>query len=353
MTGSIPTLVMDLFFSIVFIVVMFFYNAKLSLITLSVLLLLAGFSLLVTPIFKRRLYHKVTCGAEVQSYLAESINAIHAVKSLAIEPHLNHKWEGILASYVKASFDSTILENMVSNTVQFIQKISSLAILWFGARLVMDGTLTVGQMIAFQMIAGRVNDPVLRLADTWQDFQQARLSIERLGDILNRPLESAFNPNRTLLPPIKGQVVIEKLFFRYHNDDPLILEEVNLDVQQGSTIGIIGRSGSGKSTLVKLIQRLYIPERGRILIDGIDLAQAQPAWLRRQIGVVLQENFLFNSSIRDNIAVADPGAPMDRVVQAAKLAGAHEFILELPKGYDTNVGVCSRWHKNSGYNRRN
>jgi len=338
LTGSALTVVLDLCFASVFIIVMFFYSVTLSLITLASLPLFIGLSLLVTPIFRRRLNHRFACGSEMQSYLVETITGIHTVKSLALEPQLNHKWEGILANYVKASFNTTILGNMASKTAQYIQKVASLSILWYGAHMVMDGTLTVGQLIAFQMLAGRVSDPVLRLANTWQDFQQIRLSIERLGDILNCSREPAFNPNRTLLPPIKGHVALENLAFRYRSDGPIVLEGVNLDVQPGTTIGIVGRSGSGKSTLTKLIQRLYIPERGRILIDGIDLAQVEPAWLRRQIGVVLQENFLFNGSVRENIAAVDPGATMERVIQAATLAGAHEFILELPEGYDTSVG---------------
>lgn len=338
LTGSTLTVVLDLFFATVFVIVMFFYSVTLSLITLAALPLFIGLSLVVTPIFKRRLNHKFACGSEMQSYLVESITGINTVKSLAIEPQFNHKWEGILSNYVKASFKTTILGNLASNSAQLIQKISSLAILWFGAHLVMDGTLTVGQLIAFQMLSGRVIDPVLRLANTWQEFQQVRLSIERLGDILNCPREPAFNPNRTLLPPIQGHVMLENLSFRYRSDGPVILDGLNLVVKPGTTVGIVGRSGSGKSTLTKLIQRLYIPERGRVLIDGVDLAQVEPAWLRRQIGVVLQENFLFNGSVRDNIAAVDPGAPMERIVQAAKLAGAHEFILELPEGYDTSVG---------------
>ncbi|HBS58920.1 MAG TPA: type I secretion system permease/ATPase [Firmicutes bacterium] len=337
-TGSTLTVVLDLFFAIVFIVAMFFYSVSLSFITLASLPIFVTLSVIVTPLFKERLNHKFACGSEVQSYLVESITGMHTVKSLAIEPQLNHKWEGILANYVKASFKTTILGNVASNIAQYIQKIATLAILWYGAHLVMDGKLTVGQLIAFQMLAGRVTDPVLRLANLWQDFQQVRLSIERLGDILNCPREPVFNPNRTLLPPIKGQVTIENLAFRYRIDGPLALDGINLNIRPGTTVGIVGRSGSGKSTLTKLIQRLYIPERGRILIDGVDLAQVEPAWLRRQIGVVLQENFLFNGSVRENIAAVDPGAPMDRIVQVAKLAGAHEFILELTEGYDTNVG---------------
>jgi subfamily B ATP-binding cassette protein HlyB/CyaB len=338
LTGSALTVVLDLFFATVFIIAMFFYSVTLSLITLAALPFFVGLSLLVTPLLKQRLNHKFACGAEVQSYLVESITGIHTVKSLAIEPQLNHKWEGLMANYVKASFKTSILGNMANTTAQFIQKISTLSILWFGAHLVMDGKLTVGQLIAFQMLAGRVTDPVLRLANLWQDFQQVRLSIERLGDVLNCPREPGFNPNRTLLPPIKGQVTLENLSFRYRNEGPLILDRINVTIEPGTTVGIVGRSGSGKSTLTKLIQRLYIPENGRMLIDGVDLAQVEPAWLRRQIGVVLQENFLFNGSIRENIAAVDPGAPMERIIQAAKLAGAHEFILELPEGYDTNVG---------------
>ncbi|GHT01370.1 hypothetical protein AGMMS50276_29230 [Synergistales bacterium] len=193
--------------------------------------------------------------------------------------------------------------------------------------------MSVGQLIAFQMLSGRVAEPVLRLASLWQDFQQVRLSLERLGDVLNFPAEPDVSPGRTTLGAIKGNVTIENLTFRYRLDTPPILENINLSVPAGTTVGIVGRSGSGKSTLTKLLQRLYIAERGRILIDGVDLTNVDPAWLRRQIGVVLQENFLFNGSVRENIATMDSGSPMEKVIAAAKMAGAHEFIsLELILG---------------------
>jgi subfamily B ATP-binding cassette protein HlyB/CyaB len=188
------------------------------------------------------------------------------------------------------------------------------------------------------MIAGRVSAPILKLVQLWQDFQQAGISIERLGDILNMPAEPSHNPNRTSLPKIKGQIEIDHVTFRYQPDRPEILKDLSLSVKAGEVIGIVGRSGSGKSTLTKLIQRLYVPESGRVLVDGVDVAQVEPAWLRRQIGVVLQENILFNRSVKENIALSDPSLPMSAVMQAAKLAGAHEFILELPDGYDTVVG---------------
>ena len=186
--------------------------------------------------------------------------------------------------------------------------------------------------------SGRVTEPILRLATLWQDFQQVRLSIERLGDILNFPAEPDSSPGRSSSGRIQGKVEFENVGFRYRLDGPPVLEEIRLTVEPGSTVGIVGRSGSGKSTLTKLVQRFYVPTVGRLMIDGVDLAQVDPAWLRRQTGVVLQENFLFAGSVRDNIAAVDTAASLDRVIAAAKLAGAHDFILELPEGYDTQVG---------------
>ena len=211
-----------------------------------------------------------------------------------------------------------------------------MAILFFGARLVIEGELTVGQLIAFNMLSSQVAAPILRLAQLWQDFQQVGISVERLGDILNTRTEMP--GSRMALPAIQGRVTFDNVGFRYRPDTAEVLAGIDLDISAGEVIGIVGRSGSGKSTLTKLVQRLYVPERGRVLIDGHDLALADPAWLRRQLGVVLQENFLFNRSIRENIALGDPGMPLERVVHAAELAGAHEFILQLPEGYDTRVG---------------
>ena len=210
--------------------------------------------------------------------------------------------------------------------------------LYFGAYLVIEGKLTVGELVAFNMLAGRVAQPILRLAQIWQDFQQARVSVRRLGDILNAVPEPTFKPGRTALPAIRGAVTFDHVTFRYRLDRPEVLKDVTLQVPPGQVLGIVGPSGSGKSTLTKLVQRLYVPESGRVLIDGTDIGMVDVAWLRRQIGVVLQENVLFNRSIRDNIALGDPSWPMERVVAAAQLAGAHDFILELPEGYDAVVG---------------
>jgi subfamily B ATP-binding cassette protein HlyB/CyaB len=230
------------------------------------------------------------------------------------------------------------LGDIASQTVQLVSKLVTAGVLFFGAKLVIDGSLTVGELVAFNILAGRVSAPVLRLAQIWQDFHQAKLSVDRLGDILNTPAEPILNPARAALPPIRGEIALEHVTFRYRVDGPEVLHDVNFKIMPGQVVGIVGPSGSGKSTVARLIQRLYVPESGRVLVDGVDLAMVDVSWLRRQIGVVLQQNMLFNRSIRDNIALADPAMPIERVVQAAKLAGAHEFVLELPEGYDTLVG---------------
>ena len=245
-------------------------------------------------------------------------------------------WDNQLAGYVSAGFRVTKLANVGQQGVQLVQKLVGVGILFFGAKLVIDGKMSVGQLIAFNMLSGQVSAPIVRLAQLWQEFQQVGISVERLGDILNTRTE--LPGSRVALPAIKGQVSFERVTFRYRPDASEVLSGIDLNVAPGEVIGIVGRSGSGKSTLTKLVQRLYAPERGRVLIDGHDLALADPAWLRRQLGVVLQENFLFNRSIRENIALSDPAMPLERVIQAATLAGAHDFILQLPEGYDTKVG---------------
>ena len=337
LTGSALTLVIDLFFTFVFLAVMFFYSPLLTGIVIAAFPFYIAISALATPLFRRRLDEKFKRGAENQAFLVESVTGVETLKSMAVEPQMQRRWEDQLAGYVAASFRVISLGNTASQSVQFVNKIMLAALLYLGAKLVIAGDLTVGELVAFNMLATRVSSPVLRLAQIWQDFHQARLSIARLGDILNTPAEPMYNPGRTALPPIQGHIVFEHVTFRYRIDGPEVLHDITLEVPPGQLIGIVGPSGSGKSTLTKLAQRLYTPESGRILVDGVDIAMVDPAWLRRQMGVVLQESVLFNRSVRDNIALTDPGMPIERVVAAAQLAGAHEFILELPEGYDTIV----------------
>ena len=337
-TSTALTLVIDLGFTFVYFAVMWFYSPTLTLIVLASIPCYVILSLLVTPVLKHRLEKKFQYGAANQSFLVESITGVETIKALAVEPQMQRRWENMLAHYVTAGFRAQNLGQIASQTAQFFQKLTTLAIIWFGAGQVMRGELSMGQLIAFNMIAGRVSGPILKLTQLWQDFQQAGISLKRLGDILNTPRENGSQSDRGSLPDLKGEVRFENVKFRYRPDGPAVIEDMTITVRPGQVVGLVGRSGSGKSTLAKLVQRLFVPEAGRILIDGADLSLVDTAWLRRQIGVVLQENFLFSGTVRENISLSDPGMPLDRVVKAAKLAGAHEFILELPQGYDTEVG---------------
>lgn len=337
LTGNAITLVLDVLFSIVFISVMLFYSGWLTLVVLISLPFYFLVSAWVTPLLRARLHEKFNRSAENQAFLVESISGIDTVKAMAVEPQMVRHWDNQLASYVSASFRAATLGTIAHEAVNLIGKVVVVATLWLGARLVIDGDLTVGQLIAFNMLAGRVAQPIMRLAQLWTDFQQVGISMQRLGDILNTRTELP-SANRSSLPRLDGRIEFEQVGFRYRPDGQEILKNLSLSIYAGEVIGIVGRSGSGKSTLTKLVQRLYVPESGRVLIDGTDLAQVDTASLRRQIGVVLQENLLFNRTIRENIALSDPGAPLEQVMAAAKMAGAHEFILELQEGYDTLVG---------------
>jgi subfamily B ATP-binding cassette protein HlyB/CyaB len=338
LTSSALTLAIDLLFTFVFLAVMFAYSPLLTWIVLGSFPFYIAISAGVTPLFRRRLDEKFRRGAENQAFLVESVTGIETLKSMAVEPQMQRRWEEQLAGYVSASFGVLSLGNTASQMVQFVSKLVTAGVLYFGARQVIDGGMSVGELVAFDILAGRVSAPVLRLAQIWQDFHQARLSVLRMGDILNTTAEPTYSVGRTQLPAIRGNIVFDHVTFRYRVDGQEVLHDVSFDVPAGQMVGIVGPSGSGKSTFAKLVQRLYVPESGRVLIDGMDLALADPAGLRRQIGVVLQENVLFNRSVRENIALADPAMPMERVIAAAARAGAHEFILELPEGYDTIVG---------------
>lgn len=336
LTGNAITLVMDLLFSFVYLAVMLWYSAWLTLIVVVSIPLYGILSLIFTPVLRARLNDKFNRGAENQSFLVETISGMDTVKALAVEPRWTHKWETQLAAYVSAGLAVNNTSMLASGGVRLVSKLVTAAIMWIGAMLVVDGKLSVGELVAFNMLAGQVSSPILRLAQLWNDFQQVGISMQRLGDILNARTEVV--GQKTRIPRIGGAIEFDQVSFRYRADAPDVIRAVNLKINPGEVIGIVGRSGSGKSTLTKLVQRLYVPDRGRVLIDGQDIAIIDSASLRQQIGVVLQENTLFSRSIRDNIALSNPALPIETIIEAAKLAGAHEFICELPEAYDTHVG---------------
>jgi len=336
LTSNAMTLVLDLLFSVVFLAVMLWYSAWLTLIVVISIPLYVMLSFVFTPVIRNRLNDKFNKGAENQSFLVETLSGMDTVKAMAVEPRWIHKWEQQLAAYVSAGLSVTNVSTIASGGVSLISKLVTAAIMWVGATLVIDNKMTVGELIAFNMLAGQVSTPILRLAQLWNDFQQVGISMSRLGDILNARTE--ISGEKTRLPRVAGAVEFDQVSFRYRADAPDVIRAVSFQLQPGEVVGIVGRSGSGKSTLTKLVQRLFVPDRGRVLVDGQDIAIIDTASLRQQIGVVLQENMLFNRSIRDNIALTNPALPIEAIIEAAKLAGAHEFICELPEGYDTHVG---------------
>ena len=336
LTNASLTVLIDPVFTLVFLGVMWIYSVKLFLISVLTIPAYVAVAALVTGPLRRRIDEKFERGSANNALLVESISGVQTIKASAVEPQWQDRWERQLAGYSVANQRVINLGNSGSQAIQLISKLNLAAILYFGAQAVIDHALTVGGLIAFNMFAQRVSGPVIRMAQLWQDFQQVRIAIQRLGDVLNQPLEPG-SGSRTALPALKGQVRFEDIRFRYGLDGPWTIDGVSVDVPAGSTLGIVGSSGSGKSTLTKLLQRLYVPAGGRVLIDGVDVGQIDPAWLRRQIGVVLQENVLFNRSVRENIALANPTLPIEIVVEAARLAGAHDFIARMANGYDTVI----------------
>lgn len=338
LTGTPLSSMIDLVFIIVYIVVLFCYNKMLTVIVICSIPVYAILSAIVTPLFKKRLDEKFETGANTQSFLVESITGVQTVKSYALEPKFEKKWGDLQSDYVKASYRTSMVSATAGTTGQFIQKVFDLLILFFGAKAVMEGDFSVGQLVAFRMLSGRVSGPVLRLVQLWQEYQQASLSVKRIGDIFNTAPEPILNANQAAMPKINGKIVFDKVHFRYNPQGGEVIKGMSFEIEPGTIVGVVGRSGSGKSTISKLIQRLYIPEGGKISIDGMDISLVNPAMLRKQIGVVLQENFMFNGTVAENISIHYPAASMEQIIHCAKIAGAHDFILELPNGYNTVIG---------------
>ncbi len=336
LTGQGLFSALDLFFTFVFIVVLFAYSWKLTMIVLATIPLYLIIAAITRPLLRQKLNEKFNRGAESQQFLVESIVGMQTTKAASVEPVVAKQWEERLAAYVRSAFSTAMLGAKGQNAIQYVSKLSTAALLLFGAKAVIDGDLTVGELVAFNMIAAQVAQPVLRLSQLWQDFQQVQVSVERLGDILNSPVEPT-PAVRAQLPPPRGKIEFRNVSFRYRPDAPQVLKQISLRINPGTVIGIVGPSGSGKSTLTKLVQRFYIPEEGQVLLDDADLSQVDPAWLRSHIGVVLQENLLFHRTIHENIALANPAMPRPQVMAIAKLAGADEFIGKLPRGYDTMI----------------
>jgi subfamily B ATP-binding cassette protein HlyB/CyaB len=336
LTGQGLTSLLDLVFTLIFFMVMLIYSTRLTLVVFASIPVYIVIASLIRPVLREQINEKFNRGAHSQQFLVESIVGAQTLKAAGVEPMMQAQWEERLAAYVRTSFDAGVSGALGQNLIQYVSKVTTALILFIGAQSVIEGAMTVGELIAFNMIASQVVQPILRLAQLWQDFQQVQVSVARLGDILNAPMEPVPRSLLTLKPPL-GAIEFRNVTMRYRLDAADALRNVSLSIEPGEVIGVVGPSGSGKSTLTKIIQRLYSPQTGQVMIDGVDVAQLDPRWLRRQIGVVLQENILFNRTIHENIALGDPAMPRVMVMQAARLAGADEFIAQLPQGYDTMI----------------
>ena len=338
LTGTPLSSFIDFIFIIVYIAVLYFYSIPLAVIVTVSVPIFAILSLVVTPLFKKSLDEKFETGANAQSFLVESVTGIQTVKSFALEEKFEEKWGDLQSEYVKAGYKTSMISSTSGTIATFIQHIVDLIILVMGARFVIDGRLTIGQLVAFRMLANRVSGPVLRLVQLWQEYQQASLSVQRIGDIFHSPMERIGKNTVGNLPTLQGKIRFEKVWFRYRADAADVLKDISFEIPEGKIVGLVGRSGSGKSTISKLIQRLYLPQSGKIAVDGMDLSVMDPIQLRNRIGVVLQENFMFNGTVSENISIHCGMKSMDEIIRAAKVAGAHDFIMELQEGYDTIIG---------------
>jgi ATP-binding cassette, subfamily B, bacterial HlyB/CyaB len=339
LTGQALTTILDAAFSVIYIMVMVVYSWLLTLIALSVLPIQIGLTLLGAPLFRRQYRAAAEENAKTQSHLVEVLTGIQTVKAQNVEMVSRWRWQEFYSNYIARTFEKTITGTALNQTSQVLQKISQLMVLWIGASLVLSGDLTLGQLIAFRIISGYVTQPLLRLSTIWQSIQELKVSFERLADVIDTPQESnEVDKSKVMLPPIHGQVRFENLSFSFGPGKPDVLKDINLEVSAGTFVGIVGQSGSGKSTLMKLLPRLYDPSKGRILIDDYDINKVELYSLRRQIGIVPQDPLLFSGTVSENIALTNPDVSSEEIVKAARLANAHDFIMELPSGYSTPVG---------------
>ena len=336
-TGTSLTSIVDFFFTFIFFGIMWNYSTTLTIIVMISIPAYAVLSFAITPLFKRSLENKFTASANSTAFLTESINGMQAIKGLSIENGFQREWENKLTEQVKSTFETQNISNVSSQIGSLISKTVTLLIVWMGALEVMDGQLTIGQLVAFNMFAGRVNQPLLKLISLWQEYQQANLSVKKLADILTRPVENSSMVSRSNNLQVSGAISFDSVNFRYNADLPLVLRDFSLNIKSGEMVSLVGRSGSGKSTVAKLIQRMYLPESGHISIDGIDLQKVDVNWLRKQIGFVHQDSLLFSKSIKENISLGNPMASEKEVLFVSELSGAHEFISALPYGYETVI----------------
>jgi ATP-binding cassette subfamily B protein len=339
LTGTALTTILDAVFSLIYIVVMLMYSWELTILTLAVIPVLVALTLVVSPIVRQKIQTRAIANGKTQSHLIEVLSSMITVKAQNIELRSRWKWQDLYTDFIAEGFDNTIISTIANTLGDFLNKLSSLLLIWAGASFVLEGKLSLGELIAFRMIAGYVTGPILRMTSIWQSVQETALSLERLSDVIDHPQEAPpDNANRIIMPPIEGNIEFQNIKFRYKPSSPLLLKGVNLEIPKGKFVAVVGTSGSGKSTLTKLLARLYQPEAGTVLVDAIDISKVELYSLRRQIGIVPQETVLFDGSVEENITLTNPEASPEEIIEASKIACAHDFIMDLSAGYSTEVG---------------
>jgi ATP-binding cassette subfamily B protein len=342
LTGTALTVVLDAVFSVVYVAVMLFYSVPLTLTALSTVPILLAATFVVSPWLQRLIRARAERNAETQAHLVETLTGIQTIKAQSLEMHSRWEWYARYTRFIRQGFKTVLTATTFRQFSTLLNHISELAVLWVGAYLVLGNKLTLGQLIAFRIVAGYVTGPLLRLGSVWQEFQEVNLSMERLRDVMDAAPEQTADQQRKIpMPPITGAVRFDGLTFGYI-PGTRIVSNVSTEIPAGAMVAVVGGSGSGKSTILKLLARLYPPDEGRVLIDDYDVSKVELYSFRRQIGLVLQDNLLFEGTVQENIQLGKPDAPPESVIEAARAAEAHDFIMELPEGYNTRIGEQGR-----------
>lgn len=324
---------------IIYLGLMLYYNVRLTLLVMALIPPMVIFTLLATPLLRKLSRERFTAAADQSSSMVEMMTGVSTLKAAAAEQELRWRWEDRFTTLLNIGFKGQKLGITLGLISGLINSIGGIALLWYGCSLVISGELSIGQYVAFNMMKGYILSPVMALIDLWDELQEVLISVERLNDVFGTESEEPPGSNKLILPRIVGEVQFDNVTFRYTEDEERnTLQNISFTVKPGQTIAVVGRSGSGKTTLVKLLQGLYYPTLGRILIDGHDTRHISPQSLRSQLGVVSQDCFLFSGTITENITIYSEEIPFEQVVEAAKLAEAHAFIQDMPLGYNTQVG---------------
>ena len=334
LSGRLFLTLLDSVALFVFLPILFMYSGTLTILVLIFSALIVATIAILLPVLRRRLRLLYEAESQRQAFLTESVHGIATIKALALEPRQRRDWDERTASAIRMQFDVGKISQTVQALTGFLEKLLFVAVIIVGAQLVFVGDITIGALVAFQMLAGRVSNPLVQLIGLVQDYQETALAIRMLSGVMNQSPER-MPDQRGSRPPIRGRIELADVSFSYGPALPPVIRDISFKIPEGAFVGMVGTSGAGKTTLTRLVQGLYAPQRGIVRVDGVDVREIDLVHLRHHLGVVLQDNFIFRGTIRQNIAMGRPDATIEQIVEAARLGGAIEFIERLPQGFDT------------------